>query len=444
MLLHMGTIKEKLILKVVLPIADKAYHTNISHWYDKVSDMISWSPEQIKIWQNANLQSLIKDAYDYTPYYHDLFTEYKIKPSDINTADDLSIIPPLTKQIILDRFDDLVSRKKGIHYKMKSTGGSTGNPTRYIKDNNSWGFDNAFNIAMWKDTGYKYGDLFLALGSSSIFPTNEKNTIHSLYYKLKGKIPFNAMNMSDERLYECSRLLIKQNIHYIYGYASSIYLLSKYIEDNGLQSQVNIKACFPTSEILTDTYRNTIERVFSCIVSDMYGAHDGGIVAHNIGNGFKVGYNCIVRTDNMESNCEAQLTDVLSSSFPFINYKLGDILEIDDGYNDFYNGQVLKNVVGRTSDIIMLENGRKLTGPGFTILFSKVKILGYRLYKSGEMELTVCIVKDKGYDENDENLIINTLHKHCGEDCNIVLKYCDHIETRANGKNLFFLNRFEQ
>ena len=56
------------------------------------------------------------------------------------------------------------------------------------------------------------------------------------------------------------------------------------------------------------------------------------------------------------------------------------------------------------------------------------------------MQITVEIVKGHGYDQDEEKLIVDTMHKHAGNDCNIIIKYSDSIANRKNGKNLFFLN----
>lgn len=437
----MSKLKEFFIINGILPIADILFCTNISKWYRRIKKMSSWSPSEIKEWQLEGMQNLIQHAYDNTVYYHELFDSLGLKPNDIKTFEDLEKIPPLTKEIIRERFDDiLVKNHTDFKYKKSSTGGSTGDPTRYIKDNDSWGFDNAFNIVGWQQTGYRYGDNFLALGSSSIFPTNKKSCLHEYYYRLKGKMPFNAMNLSDEVLERCVDFIVKNNIHYVYGYASSIFLLAKFVERKNLQSNLDIKACFPTSEILTDVYRETIERVFNCVVLDSYGANDGGIVAHNLKGGFKVGYNCITQILEGGNFGTALLTDVTNLVFPFIRYQLGDKLELGEGYNDFYNGQVLKRVLGRTSDIIELENGRNLTGPGFTILFKDLNVKGYRIFKSNTMEMTIEIVKADNYTADEEQLVIDTMHKHAGNDCNIIIKYYDDLEFRKNGKSLFFMN----
>ena len=435
-------IKEKILLNLVVPVSDLLFRTHLGSWYRSLKKMAGWSPERIRDWQDGQLRRLIDDAYRYSPYYRQLFDSLSLSPGDIRTAEDLEKIPPLTKEIIRDHFDEiLLQGKKGLRYRRTSTGGSTGNPTRYVKDHDSWGFDNAFTILMWQQAGYRYGDKFLALGSSSILPASKRSLLHDIYYSLKGKIPFNAMNMSEERMDECIGLIKRHRIRFIYGYASSIYLLARYVEKSHRESELSIKACFPTSEILTDLYRSTIQRVFGCIVSDMYGAHDGGIVAHNPSGGFKVGYNCIVQTEGGNACGTALLTDVTSHSFPFIRYRLGDEVALGDGYNEtYFNGQVLDKVIGRTSDVIRLENGRTLTGPGFTVLFSKLNVKGYRIYKSGPLEITVVVVKDPHYSDADTRLIVDTMHKHAGDDCKIVVGFADAVETRKNGKNLYFLN----
>ena len=443
----MGKIREDIILNAVMPLADLKFHTHMPLWYGRIKKMQTWTPEEIKQWQIAGMKELLHTAYEHSKYYHELFDSLKLKPEDIHTFDDLEQIPPLTKEIVRERFDDiLLDNKHQYHYNHGATGGSTGNPTRYVKDNNSWGFDNAYNLVMWQRTGYHYGDKFLALGSSSIFPTNKRSRLHDMYYGLKRKMPFNAMNLSEERLEECVKFIIDNDIHFIYGYASSIFLLAKYVTEKGLQGKMNIHACFPTSEILTDVYRKAIVKAFHCHIDDSYGANDGGIVAHKVDDeaGYKLGYNCIVQIkeplDGKMNYGTGLLTDVTNSVFPFIRYELGDILELGEGYNDFHNGQVLTKVVGRTSDIISLENGRNLTSPGFTILFKDLNVKGYRIFKSNPMELTLEIVKLPNYTEAEEKLIIDTMHKHAGNDCKVIVNYKEEIVTRKNGKNLFFLN----
>ena len=44
------------------------------------------------------------------------------------------------------------------------------------------------------------------------------------------------------------------------------------------------------------------------------------------------------------------------------------------------------------------------------------------------------------FTEEEERVVIDTMHKHAGEDCAILVRYAYKLVNRANGKNLFFLN----
>ena len=440
----MGKIRQKLTLDIIR-MADLRFHTNMPRWYRRVLRMSAWTPSQIMEWQNNALRKLLNTAYNHSVYYRELFDSLKIKPSDIRALEDLKVLPILTKDIISERFDDiLLDNSEAYHFESGSTGGSSGVPLKYIKDNDSWGFDNAFLIHMWQSTGYYYGDKYLALGSSSILPENKASLIHNLFYKLKGKVAFNAMNVSDEVMEKCLRLVKEKKIHYIYGYASSLYMLAKYVIKHKAQDLVDIRACFPTSEILTDVYYNTIKAAFNCAILDGYGAHDGGVVGFKLNRdgGFKVGYNSLVEVNSLSQEDpdfgNILVTDLTNIVFPFIRYDLGDVVRIGHGYNNYHNGQVLEQVVGRNSDVIELENGNILTCPGFTILFKDLHIRGYRFFKLEPMEIIVEIVKDNGFDKKEEGLVISTVKRYAGEDCDVKIVYADNLVRRENGKMFYF------
>lgn len=70
-----------------------------------------WSEEQLLKYQLDELKKIIKHAYETVPYYTRIFNELKIKPEDIKEISDLKKIPYLTKQIIYDNKDELISKQ---------------------------------------------------------------------------------------------------------------------------------------------------------------------------------------------------------------------------------------------------------------------------------------------------------------------------------------------
>ena len=439
----MSILYSNLLKNVVMLLADKVMHTRIMNYYQLIKKMQTWSNEEISDWQNEKLHDLIHYAYNNTKYYKKIFDENGISPNDIKTKEDLKNVPTLTKQNIIDNYNRLIAKNiSQIPHHRSATGGSTGDPMKYLLDNRSWSFSNANNILNWERTGYKYGDKFIALGSSSLHVNQKQSLRHSIYYRLKNKIGLSGINMSDEVCKEYLSFIKQNKIKYIYGYASAIFLLTKYAMNH--QIKADIYACYPTSEILTPLYRETIENVFDCKVVNCYGAHDGGITAFEHKRGFfEVGYNSIVHIHEKDAYMmgTALLTDLLNYAMPLINYKLGDELQMDEGKSGAYayNGQILNHVNGRTSDVIRLENGKVLTGPGFTILFKDLPVEAYSIEKNGYNSLLCNLKKQTHYEKKHENLIISTLKKQAGSKTEIFIKYVDEFKLTKSGKRRYFI-----
>ena len=428
---------------IVFPLADKVMKTKLMYYYHKIKQMEKWSAVEIENWQFENLKKLIAYAYENTVYYKELFDRIQIKPEDIRTTSDLSKIPFLTRELILENFDKLVSKKvKTIPHIQVMTGGTTGTPMTYLLDKISWSFSNADYIVNWEKAGFKFGDKHVALGGSSIFGGHGSSLKHIIYYGLKGKIKLDGMNLSDEVLKSYVDLIKKKRIKYIYGYASSIYLLAKYVATHKISLKIN--ACFPTSEILTDNYREAILEAFNCKIVNCYGAHDGGITAfEHKRDTFEVGYDVIMRVAGMEESDTSRgpilLTNLLNYAMPMINYQLGDEVKIKESTSG-YNGQVIEKVYGRIPDIIRLENGRILTGFSFFERIFNLPVKAWSLEKKKMNTLLCKVIKQHGYDESDEETLITKLKEYAGEDVTIEVKYFDKFKLTPSGKRNYYLN----
>ena len=439
----MSRIYSYLLKYAIMPIADKVMHTNLMHYYKKIKEMQNWSSEEIDNWQDNKLQNLVQHAYRNTEYYQELFDKNNIDYREIKSRSDLDRIPILTKKKIRDNFNKLIPQNiNNINYKKSSTGGSTGNPLIFYQDNNSWSFNSANSITNWERTGYRYGNKFVALGSTSLFVSKKTSLRHKIYYKLKNKIGLNGVNMSDEVCKKYIDFIKRNKIRFVYGYASSIYLLAKYVIKTNLK--IDIKACFTTSEVLQDHFKGSISKAFNCDIMNCYGANDGGISAFSLnGSSFNVGYNCLVRVEGSENKNRgpALLTDLFNYAMPLINYKIGDEIEVSNNFHDApYNGQLINKVYGRTSDVIELENGNTLTGPGFTILFKDIPVDYYCIEKKGENTLVCWIIKLPNFNENYEKLIEQTIRKQAGKDINLKLEYIKKPFLTSSGKRKYFIS----
>jgi phenylacetate-CoA ligase len=233
-----------------------------------------------------------------------------------------------------------------------------------------------------------------------------------------------------------------EKIHYIYGYASSIYLLAKYAHDNQVDVSF-IKGAFTTSENLTPTYRAMIENTFQCRVMDCYGSRDAGVACYEINEGkYNVGYISITEIVNPIKEGMGALvsTNIVNYAFPLIRYDFGDMVQMSTDLTD-YNGQVITQVYGRTSDVLQLDNGHVLTSPGFTILMNKFDVVAYDIQKISGSEIKMQIQPVMGkWNAEQESILTKEMQRFVGEGCKFTIEYVDHFEPLKNGKRRYFMN----
>ena len=425
-------------------MADMVMGTCAMKWYRQIEQMNTWSESQVKEWQIVQMHKLIEHAYNHTRYYHEIMDSIGIKPKDINTLEDLKLFPVLTREDIKGRFDDIVpdNIKKYPHRK-SSTGGSTGQPMQYICDENTWGFVTAMKIYSWKQTSYRYGDLFVSLGSSSLFPVNKKSLVSEIYMKLRNTIPLNGMNMDDETCCRYMDIIQKHNVRYIYGYATAIYLLARYCKENKVNWHIN--AAFATAEKLTSHYRQVIADTWGAQVMDCYGSKDGCITAYEIEPGkYHVGYASWFEASDKEPS-ELFATNLIDFAFPIIRYANKDeVMMWDDTVESGYNGQLLREVIGRTSDVVSFDNGHKLTTSGFNSLFRDFNVEAFRISKSGSLSVLVQIQKRESFTSDEHELLYATIKKYVGEEVDVKFEYVVGFEPLKNGKRSFLFNETKE
>ena len=431
-------LRETLLLKAVLPLAEKAVGTCANKWYRRIGRMNSWTPEQITEWQNQRLRQLVRHAYDHTIYYRRLFDESGLRPDDIQTVADLSELPVLTKETVNAHWNEfLPDNLETIPHRLSKTGGTTGVPIRFLCDEDTWGYVTAAKIYAWRTTPYRYGDHFVALGCASLL--GKPSFVRRTYDWLRGEMALSSVMLNDSLCARYIQILRRRRVHYIYGYASAIYILAKYLLDH--PAPVRVKSVFTTAECLTDAYRMVIEQAFGCRVMDCYGARDAGMSAYEIRDGrYFVGYNAITEVVDGGSPVAgtAVVTNVLNYSFPLIRYQYGDEVEIGRE-PAVYNGQLIYRVLGRTSDVMWFANGRALSASGLPTMLRECDIHAYEFRRVSDHEITLFLQPVAGkYDAAQEKHIRSTIQRYIGEDTILNIEHVQSFAPAPNGKRRYF------
>ncbi|MDD4858151.1 MAG: phenylacetate--CoA ligase family protein, partial [Candidatus Krumholzibacteria bacterium] len=146
---------------------------------------------------------------------------------------------------------------------------------------------------------------------------------------------------------------------YFAGYSHQLYEFARYVnEKHGDEPLKGLKLVKGTSEKIYAHYQDAARRAFGRPITNEYGASEIGIIAFECPEG-SIHVNMEHVLVEVE-NDEIVVTNLLSYSFPFIRYRLGDRVKLRAGFSCRCGrkGLVIDEIVGRV--------GARIYGKGDT------------------------------------------------------------------------------
>ena len=314
---------------------------------------------------------------------NNLFYQSFLKSKYSDKIECWSDIPIITKKDFQISIDEIITeglKKSELH--IHNTSGSTGTPFYFAKDK----FCHAMN---WSEIDYHLLKHGINIGSSKQARFYGIPLSGIKYYKerlkdfLANRVRFPVFDLSDEKLTLVLNEFRTKKFEYINGYTSSLVIFAKFlIERNIILKDIcsSIKVVFPTSEVVDDIDRKTMERGFGVNIRNEYGAAELDILAFEDEDGdFVLNEETLfieILDDNnqpVEAGIEGKVivTSLYNKAMPFIRYELGDRAILSDKIKN--GNRVLEKVVGRTNDIIKLPSGK--ISPGLTFYYISKKLL---------------------------------------------------------------------
>ncbi|HOZ76538.1 MAG TPA: hypothetical protein PLY34_01025 [Ferruginibacter sp.] len=274
-------------------------------------------------------------------------------------------VPITTKDIIRANSPGLISRAYKGKLQKKQSGGSTGIPLVYYTTSESQSYLWAGIMMSWESAGYQAGNKVAFIAGTSLIKTG---IAHKVFYKLFNIDIYPATPLNEQTLASHAQNMIRRKTQIIYGYANVINELANYVVKNNLQFK-HLKGIVCTAEILKESTRRNIEDAFGLKVINQYGCNESGTSAFecNCGKLHLISSKISYSSDN-EGNLIC--TDLTNEGFIMLKYYTGDILEFaDEDCACGSNFPVIKQVIGRTSDIIIDKFGNRLHDSFFYFLF---------------------------------------------------------------------------
>lgn len=368
---------------------------------------------------------------------------------------DWNSIPILTKKDLQAPLDSRLSEgfsQKDVY--VNKTSGSSGHPFIFAKDKMSHALTWAYIIDRYNRYGISYGESLQArfYGIPLDFIGYRKERLKDVF---SSRYRFPVFDLSDAMLEKYLKKFTSKKFEYIYGYTSSLVLFAKFLRERDLvlnQVCPTLRCCITTSEMLFPDDKLLLEETYGVYVINEYGASESDLIAFTN------------KDDNFELNNETLFVEILdddnnpvphgtagnivvtslyNEGHPFIRYALGDMGIIDP--KSTAKNQILQKLVGRTNDVALLENGKKI--PGLTFYYVTKSVIdddgNIKEFIVEQMNLStfkVTYTSTQPMTSQKEKSITTALEKYVGSGLNILIERTEQLDRGARGKLKQFIS----
>lgn len=346
------------------------------------------------------LARILRFCRDQVPHYAALLPDASNIERDPEAT--LRQMPILTKRDIREKFDALQSRDLDRRrWIFNTSGGSTGEPARFIQDDEFAWRTGALALAFAHWAGYEVGEPEVDLwGDPREVQRGAEGLRNRITNALKRKTFLNAYQMTPGAMRECARVLRRERPKLVLAYAQALYELAGFLEREGLDVPP-VGAVITSAGTLHDFMRQRIERVLGCPVYDRYGSREVGLIAAErpgVVGLWVAPWNVHLEVvDDMGravpagTDGEILVTLLVNRAMPLVRYRIGDRGALAPGR--VRGGQVLLHLLGRNVDAFRRRDGTLIDGNYFTrMVYFRDWVEKFQIVQTGYEEIVLRIV----------------------------------------------------
>lgn len=338
---------------------------------------------ELSMMQNQKLARLMQHVNMNCPWYRRHWAKAGMAATDVRTVKDLAWLPILSKEDLRDGQRNGFTAKnidrRRVH--RAASGGTSGDPVQVLVSRESRSAAGAALLRYLEWWGRRFGERMGVLwGRQDAFATTRLFRVQrALKHFLTRRLILNTFFLNTEVLDAYYRRLFQFDPVILRGYANSLYLMARYMQEHGLAAWPSLRLVSSTSEKLTPDMRALIEAVFRAPVADQYGCTEVEGVAFECPEGRSLHIteeHVIVEVvDDHDHPVEDApgrilLTDLDNAAMPLIRYQVGDLGVMSRGPCACGRSHsILRDVIGRLSDALDLANGRQIAPAYWSVVF---------------------------------------------------------------------------
>lgn len=403
--------------------------------------------------QLNKLKALLSIALEHSPWHAQRIRDAQIPmgTEQTPTLEDLARLPTMDKSDAQAHRDQIAWAGVPGGRSLYNTGGSSGQPLIFYYGKWRQASDAAGRIRARRWWGVDIGDKEVYLWGAPV-ELAKTDRIKQIRDRVMNQLLLNAFDMSIENMELYSQAIEKFQPKCIYGYASSLTLLAKHIQQRGKPIHLpQLKVVCTTGEPLYPNQRAIIQQTFGSPVANEFGSRDIGFTAHESPEGqmLLLSESMILEVLDSQGQAvapgetgEAVITGLCSQAQPFIRYRTGDMVKASSEQCKAGRGlHVIDEVVGRSTDFIVAADGTIMHALAVIYVLRAIEGIGeFKIIQHSTSELEVQFVSneettsDSQWQQRAEREITQQLKQRLGQSTNIILNKMDKIPPEKSGK----------
>lgn len=406
---------------------------------------LKWSDSELQAYQEDHLQRMIEHCYANVPYYRDLMQSNGLTPSDIRRVSDVSKLPVLTRQTVLENGDRLVAQNAHGRDKIVGhTSGTTGSPLRLVWDRHVCLLKTVVDWRQKRLAGINPGDRIAFFLGRQVAPLTQKKPPFWRHNWVMNHLFCSSFHLSPENLKFYFEKLTKFQPRALEGYPSTMSVLAAYL--NQRNETFPLHAVFTSSETLQESQRMAIERAFACKVFDFYGMAERVVFAieceqHN-GKHINSDFGLVEISGNAGNVPRTnQLGRIIATglhnfSMPLIRYETSDVTSLEvSPCRCGRSMPLMSGVTTKDEDIVVTPDGRYVSSSILNaVTHHLINVAESQIVQEDRNRIVMYVVPRETYSAVDTKFILESLQKVLGADVLVSVEMVESIPRSANGK----------
>lgn len=402
-----------------------------------------WSESEIEAYQNEQLRSLIRHAYEHVPYYRAVMKDRGLCPDDIRTREDLPKLPVLTKEDVRKNADKLVAETADpVRLRWSHTSGTTGKSLHFYRSPEAI----AFQWAVWwrhrQRFGIEFGDKHANFTGRPVVDPECTSPPYWRWNLMINQALIPMLHIAPRKVSDLVDFLGRHDFTFYSGAPSFIAPLCVMAQEKGLTLSHQPKVVFTGVENVLDVQRDQIEDFTGARVTDQYGFTEGAGNASECPEGvyhedFEFGLlECIESTELNRGQGKIVGTGFACPEFPLIRYEIGDIgtwAATGESCRCGRHSAIIKHIDGRIEDYVLTPEGRRVMRFGYVFKDTQdIKESQVVQFEPGS--IVVRIVRRPSYGIDTEAHVRKMVHEWISPRLKVTFEYVSEIERESNGK----------